>query len=416
MKRVEPVQNVPALNLPALARLALVMSLGSAVGQGFGRFAYALLLAPMRSDLSWSYAQAGLMGSANALGYLLGALVVGLVVARWGPRQTLRTGLLTVCLTLIGMGLTRDFAALLVCRAVNGLSAGLIYVGGAAIVMEQDPLNRSSRPLNFYFAGPGIGIAVSGLVVPLAMDWLGWSWSVVWVGLGVLGLGALALIELPLRRTSQATVAPSSSGGERLFVPRDYLLLWPGILAYALFGLGYIGYMTFVVAFLQSLHVQTLVVQGFWVLVGLAAALTGLTWGPLIQRLAPHRALVLVLTVLTGSAVLPVLAPHLWSFGMSGLLFGGSFLGVVSALTRQVRMTLPPSRWTTVTGNATALFAVGQLLGPTLTGFIADQQGGLAVGLLGSAACLAAATGVMLLGPKPAPSAERLAVAGEAPG
>ena len=41
--------------------------------------AYALLLPPMRADLQWSYTLAGAMNTANALGYLLGALaVVGL--------------------------------------------------------------------------------------------------------------------------------------------------------------------------------------------------------------------------------------------------------------------------------------------------------------------------------------------------
>ncbi|MGI5290794.1 YbfB/YjiJ family MFS transporter [Nonomuraea polychroma] len=39
---------------------------------GFTRFAYALLLPPMHQELHWSYAQAGSMNTANALGYLLG--------------------------------------------------------------------------------------------------------------------------------------------------------------------------------------------------------------------------------------------------------------------------------------------------------------------------------------------------------
>ncbi|HEU4323663.1 MAG TPA: YbfB/YjiJ family MFS transporter [Roseiflexaceae bacterium] len=402
--KIETADSLQTATLPSiglLVRLALVMSLGSAIGQGFGRFAYALLLVPMRHDLGWSYAAAGLMGSANALGYLAGALLVGPAVARWGARRTLRLSVLAASLSLIGAGLTHDFSLLLLCRAVNGLSAGLIFVGGAAIVMELDPANRSSQPLNIYYAGPGIGIALSGLLVPVALGALGWAWGTVWVGMGVIGLLVQLLIELALRRTPSAAGrgAVAVSGG--LFVGADYLRLWPGLLSYALFGLGYIGYMTFAVAFLQSLSVDTVVVQGFWVVVGVAAALTGVTWGPLIQRVAPHIALVCLLAALSVGALLPVFVPQVWSFVLSGLLFGGSFLGFVSALTRQIRLALPPARWTTVTGNATALFAAGQLLGPTLTGLIADQQGGLATGLIGSAVVLVVAALVVVFGPKP---------------
>ena len=103
-------------------------------------------------------------------------------------------------------------------------------------------------------------------------------------------------------------------------------------------------------------------------------------------------------------ALLPILATNVWSFALSAVLFGGSFLAVVTAVTRQVRQTLPPARWTAVMGNATALFAIGQLVGPTLTGAIADRQGGLALGLLCSGALLGIATLVALLGPQPTPS------------
>src|SRR5215469_14249290 len=54
--------------------LALALSLGSAIALGLARFSYALLLPPMRLDLAWSFAQAGAMNTANAFGYLLGAL------------------------------------------------------------------------------------------------------------------------------------------------------------------------------------------------------------------------------------------------------------------------------------------------------------------------------------------------------
>ena len=59
---------------PSLLGLALALSLGAAVSLGVTRFAYGLLLPPMREDLQWSYTLAGAMNTANALGYLIGAL------------------------------------------------------------------------------------------------------------------------------------------------------------------------------------------------------------------------------------------------------------------------------------------------------------------------------------------------------
>jgi predicted MFS family arabinose efflux permease len=386
-----------------LIRVALLVSLGAAVGLGFGRFAYALVLNPMRDSLGWNYAQSGVINSANALGYLAGALAVGPAVSRWGASRVVRASLLAVCLSLAATGLIPAYLGLLLARVVAGFGAGLIFVGGAAVVMRIDATHRSDLPLSVYFAGPGIGIALSGLLVPLALGApLHWDWRAVWVGMGLLGLIALALIEPALRRAQRTGLGEQARpSGAPLFVLGDYLRLWPAMVAYGLFGLGYIGYMTFVVAFLQSMRVAPVIVQGFWVLLGVAAALAGFTWGPIMHRLPPQRALVLILLALTAGALLPVVALQLWSFALSAVLFGGSFLAVVTAVTRQVRQTLPPARWTAVVGNATALFAIGQLIGPTLTGLIADRQGGLALGLLCSAALLGSAMLVALFGPQP---------------
>src|SRR5688572_11134639 len=55
--------------------VAATLALGSAVSLGLARFAYALLLAPMRADLGWTYLVAGAMNTVNAVGYLVGALL-----------------------------------------------------------------------------------------------------------------------------------------------------------------------------------------------------------------------------------------------------------------------------------------------------------------------------------------------------
>ena len=52
--------------------IALGLSAGAAVALGFSRFAYGLLLPPMRADLGWSYAEAGALNTANGAGYIVG--------------------------------------------------------------------------------------------------------------------------------------------------------------------------------------------------------------------------------------------------------------------------------------------------------------------------------------------------------
>ena len=47
------------------------------------RFAYGLLLPAMKSELAWTYAQAGWLNTANALGYIAGALLTMLLIRRY---------------------------------------------------------------------------------------------------------------------------------------------------------------------------------------------------------------------------------------------------------------------------------------------------------------------------------------------
>ena len=61
---------------------AAALALGAAVSLGLARFAYALVLPPMRADLGWSYTTAGAMNTLNAAGYLVGALALPRALSR----------------------------------------------------------------------------------------------------------------------------------------------------------------------------------------------------------------------------------------------------------------------------------------------------------------------------------------------
>src|ERR1700733_2913478 len=103
------------------------LAMGPAVALGLARFAYALLLPPMRAELGWSFANAGAMNTANAAGYLVGALVAAPFGKRMGDKPVFAVSLLLTALTIGASGLTADFSALLALRLAAGFTGALAF-------------------------------------------------------------------------------------------------------------------------------------------------------------------------------------------------------------------------------------------------------------------------------------------------
>jgi MFS family permease len=108
----------------------------------------------------------------------------------------------------------------------------------------------------------------------------------------------------------------------------------------------------------------------------------------LLDRYKNGRPLALLNGLLGVATVLPALTAWWPVVLVSGLLFGGVFLSVVASTTALVRHNLPPSAWAAGISAFTTVFAAGQIVGPTIVGWIADGPGGLARGLVFSAVAL----------------------------
>ena len=371
------------------------LALGPAVALGFARFSYALLLPAMRADLHWTYAEAGFSNTANAFGYLLGAMIAAPIAARIGDKRAFAIGLAVTVATMIGSGLTGDFLLLSGLRAVAGVAGALPFITGAALAAAAGDGGGASRParmLGVYFGGAGFGMLVAALLVPEIVQSNGWRDG--WFAMGALGLLGLAaawpaLLRAPnLPRPSRAGRGKSSS-----WPLRDLL---PLLASYTLFGAGYIAYATFIIAWLQTnLEFGVWQVAIFWACVGGPAALAGLAWSPILTRLRGARGVALANAFVMLGAMLPVLGLGRAAAYASALLFGGSFLIVPTSVTTVARNATPPSSWTAVIALLTVGFAVGQCAGPLLSGWVSDTRS-LSSGLLLSGALLALASLIAL--------------------
>ena len=359
----------------------LALSLGGAVALGFARFAYALLLPVMRSDLNWSFTLSGAMNAANALGYLLGALTTNRLSSRFGLRRTFQVGMLVTALSLLLCAVTADSVLLLVLRLVAGVSGAWVFVSGgalAALAARAHPA-QSARLLGVFYGGSGIGIVLSAVLLPPLLQS---GWRGAWLALGVSALVCLALTLRTLSRLpDQAQAAPAGHDHTPLKP-----LFW-ALAAYTCFGIGYIAYMTFIVAFLRLVGAGGMVTP-FWALLGFCVFINPFVWGPLAAKARGARAMsVQMLTLATGAA-LPLISHHPAALLLSGVLFGLSFLAVVTFTTIITRRVLPEHAWARGIVAFTSIFAIGQVTGPLLTGALADSAGGLRLGLGVSAAVL----------------------------
>ncbi|MGH3391645.1 MAG: YbfB/YjiJ family MFS transporter, partial [Actinomadura sp.] len=162
------------------ALVALALAAGPVVALGFTRFAYALLLPSMHEELGWSYAQAGGMNTANAVGYVIGAAVAAVATRRFGSRRAFLCGLVISALALLATATTSELSALFLLRFVGGLTTAVTFVVGSVLAARIDVKGgrrRSALLIAVYMAGVGIGVVVSGLVVPVALtagDAIGW--------------------------------------------------------------------------------------------------------------------------------------------------------------------------------------------------------------------------------------------------
>ena len=389
-------QALPSPPPPAHAiRIALALSLGAAVSLGITRFAYGLLLPPMRADLGWSYALAGAMNTSNAAGYLLGALVTPALLRRTSPGALLLQGSLAASVLMAASGLFTDTTVWLVQRLLAGITSALVFVTGgllAARLGATDP-RRGGLLIGMYYGGTGIGISLSALVVPAVMQAAGasvhaWAWG--WAALALLCFAGTALLRWPtgrmaaLARATGAPMAAAPSGQARVPVGRFAFAL----AGYGMFGVGYIGYMTFVVALLHEQGQSVASITAFYALLGLAVVLSPRLWSWLLDRFRDGRPLAILNALLGVATILPALSGA-WPLVLaSGLLFGAVFLSVVASTTALVRHNLPPDQWAAGISVFTIVFAAGQIVGPTVVGWIADGAGGLARGFIVSAAAL----------------------------
>lgn len=403
--------NEPQNYQRALSWLTCWASLAFAVLLAFARLSYGLLLPAMHADLQASYSVLGTIATINFVGYLLGMLAMPWLLAH--VRNHIRLNLialLAVNLLMLAAASSATIWQLGIWRLCTGFAGAVATVLTMALTLECILPQERGQASGIIWLGAGIGLILSGLIAPpIISAGAHGGWRLVWIVMGIVGV----IVAFGFFITRQAHTPPvvkrepaevSASQQPTLWATLRSLLLphrmlWLA-LAYFGFGGGYITYFTFFITLLEHQGVPVLYAGFVWAAIGIAATLSAWIWGRLFDRWPNGFTLMIalavgmfgMLAVLTGVSVIEYIGGAI--VGLSALLAPPI---MITVLLKQV---VSDEAYAANYSALTAVFAVGQILGPFVGGIVIgafNLQAGIVISavMLGIATFCACAYGVV---------------------
>ena len=390
---------------PGRWAVALAGAVALAVAMGIGRFAFTPLLPMMLHDGVVDLHAASWLASANYLGYLAGALLCTFQPWIWrrAPRLPavngvwlLRAGLVATGVLTLGMALPLP-ALWPLLRFAAGVASAVVFVYTSGWCLAQLARRNAAALGGAMYTGPGAGIVVSGLFASGMVQW-GWLAQTGWAIFGGLAFVLMAAVWRIFRSSAGpqpaagASAATATNGAIEVSHGRAEIACLA--LAYGTAGFGYIVTATFLPVIAREALPGSPWLDMFWPIFGL-----GVIAGALLStRLKVSGDLRLLLAgchlVQAVGIFTSVMSPSLAGFAIGSLLLGLPFTVLTFLAMQEVRR-LRPALAASYMGLLTAMYGIGQIIGPPLVALLLKRSASASAGFTLS---LEIAASVLLVG------------------
>lgn len=359
---------------------------------GVARFAYTPLLPLMQQQAGLGVAAAGWLAAINYAGYLSGAILASQISSLVLKDKLYRIGMVLAIVSTLVMGLTTNVVLWAISRYVAGLTSSAGMLLGTGLILNWLIRHNHRSELGIHFAGIGLGIAGCSAAVMLMSPAL--DWRTQWFAFTAIGCVLLypALAWLPPPDQTGLT----ASGQKMVDKPPSALYLRIFMAAYFCAGFGYVVSATFIVAIVNKL--PGLAGQGnlAFLAIGLGAAPACINWDFIARRTGDLNALILAAVLQIVGILLPVMVGGLIPTLLGALLFGGTFIGMVS-LVLSMAGRYYPTKPAKMMGKMTLSYGVAQIVGPAITGQLAVRLGSYNAGLYFAAGVMVVGTLLLLV-------------------
>jgi len=291
---------------------------------------------------------------------------------------------------MFSIGKLSGFFPLLFFAFAMGAGGGGAHISMTTLPMAWFEERRLGRAVGILTGGTGLGIIVTGLLLPYLLSQLGQeAWRQCWFLLALttftVAIGGWIFLKEKPGEISNLSSTPDED--RKAMPPRergDEFSLNAIFIIYFIFGFAYNIYTTYFVAYMiEEIHVPEKTAGSLWAIFGWMCMVSGLVWGFLSDQLGRRRALLWNNGVISLALILPLCFHQVFLLGISTFLFGFTFLGTVAIIAAAIGDQVGEKR-ASVYGLVTLIHGIGQFLGTTLGGYFKDLTGSFQLTLISS--------------------------------
>ena len=356
---------------------------------GIARYAFTPMIPFMQEQTGMSESLAGWLAGWSYIGYLVGLFMVWLMRDLRLKDYFYRYGLFIAVFTTAIMSFHDHSLVWYLSRFFAGISTALGFMLGTGLVLKWLLHNDEKQEMGLHFAGAGLGIVISALVVYLSADLfidnIGWRGQ--WLALAAVGalllLPAFFLMPLP----EKAQIQESVNIDRQKEPSKRWLTLLT--IAYVCAGFSNTVNVTFTSLITEYVPLEN---KGtiMWIYVGLAAAPAPFIWDRWARKFGYLNSIRAAFAVNIASNFLMTASVSYFAILLSSILFGFAFMGIVS-LTLTIIGNKYRYRATQVMAQLTLGYCLAQIISPIIAGIIAEQSGSFNLALF-------AVSGIMVIG------------------
>ena len=343
---------------------------------GLARFAFGMVLPNMQVDLGMNTTQAGIVGSANFLGYFIGLFTVAPFYKRFGLAKVISRSLWTQAGSMFLMAMAPNYIFVALCLVITGFFGAIVNISVMTYIAQVVPSHIKGRATGIVVAGIGLSVIISGALVPLIEQYFAVPWRISWAVFAFLilciGLFTYRVLVEFVPHSSNHHIADSLNIKD---IFTDIPFLVTGALFFV-FGMSAIMYMTFfVAAAVTQWHVSIEISGTFWAILGVTSLFSGPIFGVVSDRIGRYATLgILFFFQALAQAILAFAVPPLFLLFSAGL-FGISTWAVPSIMATLSAELFGASNTARILSLVTLFFGVGQIVGPLAAGIVTDATG-----------------------------------------